>query len=135
MTYTEADTLRGDIMAFLAACGGVYAEYSRIVEERVINSLASGQYLMTRDGQGHINHYLCYWKIHPEDVPDVLDGGTPADIYTGSILFVAEHGNISGMSGMRQAIKELRQRSQGMRGLIYNHAGEGYRIFSRQKGA
>ena len=135
MTWEEADILREEIMAFMMKCGGIYAEYTQRLDMRVINSLASGQYLLYRNDRGEIEHFLCYWKIHPEDVEAVMDDIMPVDVYRGSVLFVAEHGNLAGMTSMRKAIRELRQRSKGMQGLIYNHAGEGYRIFSRQKGA
>jgi hypothetical protein len=134
MDFNEADGLGNEIMEFMQSCGGIYAEYSRRLEERIINSLASGQYILYRDAAGAIEHYLCYWKIHPDEVQAVIDGATPVDIYLGSVLFIAEHGNQAGMQSMRKAIRELRKRAAGMAGLIYNHQGEGFRIFPHQKG-
>lgn len=135
MNFEQADELRAEIMEFLQSCGGVYAGYSSKVEEYVIDSLASGQYIIYRDAEGRIEHYLCYWKVHSKEIQDVIDGQKPVDIYHGSVLVVAEHGNKAGMQSMRKAIRELRHRAKDMHGLIYNHAGEGHRVFAKQKGA
>lgn len=135
MDFETADALRAEIMSFMQSCGGVYEKYNRRVEEWIINSLASGQYILYRDADGKIEHYLCYWKVHSKEVQDVIDGAFPADIYNGSVLFVAEHGNQAGMQSMRKAIRELRKRSKGMHGLMFNHKREGMRIFPSQKGA
>ncbi|KAB0668940.1 hypothetical protein F6V30_13970 [Oryzomonas sagensis] len=133
--FEAAEALRQEIMEFMQSCGGIYEGYSRRLEERVIISLASDQYILYRDAAGKIEHYLCYWKVRSDEIQDVLDGVTPVDIYYGSVLFVAEHGNKAGMKSMRRAIRELRHRAKGCQGLIYNHAGEGFRIFAGQKGA
>ena len=133
VTPEAADALCIEIMAFMQSCGGIYANYSRNLEEKVINSLASGQYILYRDDAGQIVHYLCYWNVHSNEIQDVIDGVTPVDIYRGSVLFVAEHGNKAGMQSMRKAVKELRSRVNTS-GLFFRHKGGPIKIYIKQKG-
>jgi hypothetical protein len=135
MTFQEADALMGEIIAFLLDCGGVYEKETGRLQQIVLESIATGQYLIYRDEAGIISHWLCYWKIHPGDI-DTIEQIKPADTRHGSVLYVLEHGNKEGMKGMVKAMKDLRARcqGQGMQGVVFNSKGRGIRKFLK-KGA
>jgi hemolysin-activating ACP:hemolysin acyltransferase len=135
MTLDSANGLLDEVTIFLLSCGGFYNKVSKFIQEVILFCLAVDQYLIYRNDEGEINHFICYWNVNAEELQSICNGLQPIEKVNGSILYIVEHGNKAGISSMRRAIKDLRQRAKGMQGVIYNHAGEGMRIFTRQKGA
>lgn len=132
--FKEADKLCSEIIAFLLDCGGIYCSENEHIQYVVLNSIATGQYVLYRDDLGKISHWLAYWKIAPEDIETIEDGIRPLNLTDGSVLFVVEHGNKEGRSGMTKIIKELRHRAKGMQGVFWNSKGRGIKKFMHQKG-
>ena len=131
--FEEADALCSEILDFLLDCGGVYKEVTAHLQEVVLTSIATGQYVIYRDPQGSISHWLAYWKILPYDIEDIEEI-KPINITLGTVLYIAEHGNKDGRHGMTMIIKELRRRSKGMQGVLWNSKGRGIKTFMHQKG-
>lgn len=131
--FEEADSLCNEIMSFLLECGGIYVTVNRHLQEVILESIASGQYVLHRNESGGISHWLAYWKIQPEDAEDI-ETTKPIDTRHGSVLFIIEHGNKDGRKGMTKMIQELRQRSAGMQGVLWNSKGRGIKKFMKQKG-
>ena len=132
-SFEEADALCSEITEFLLSCGGVYKKVTGRLQEKILESIASGQYVLYRDESDKICHWLCYWKIQPEDVEDIAEM-KPANTVQGNVLFIVEHGNKDGRRGMTQMIKELRHRAVGMTGVVWNSKGRGIKKFMHQKG-
>lgn len=132
-SFDVADALCSEIISFLLDCGGVYKQETSYLQEIILTSIANGQYILYRDGNGNISHWLCYWKINSEDLEDIAEI-RPADITTGTVLYIAEHGNKEGRKGMTKIIKELRHRATGMQGVLWNSKGRGIKKFMHQKG-
>lgn len=131
--FEEADKLCTEVIAFLLECGGIYEKETGNLQRLVLESIATGQYVLYRDEQGEIIHWLTYWKIQPDDVEDI-ETVKPCNTTSGSVLFIIEHGNKEGRKGMTRVIKQLRHRSKGMTGVLWNSKGRGIKKFMYQKG-
>lgn len=132
-SFEDADALCSEIISFLLSCGGIYKHETGYLQEIILASIANGQYVLYRDGNGKISHWLCYWKISPDDIEDITQI-KPVDIITGSVLYIVEHGSKEGRKGMTTIIKELRRRAKGMKGVLWNSKGRGIKKFMHQKG-
>lgn len=137
--FEAANALTREIIEFLISCGGPYGSFAsadevpRLLSGTILLSIASGQYILRRNASGEIEHYLCWWKIHTENVHEVEEGRIPGDIRTGSIVYVAEHGSTAGAASMNEVRRELRQRNDGYEGVFWNSRGNGNRFFMRRK--
>lgn len=127
-SFEKADKLCHEIVEFLLSCGGVYKHENGWLHNVILESIASGQYLLYRDGKGSISHWLCYWKVSPEDA-DNLPDIKPLDTRHGSVLYIVEHGNKEGHRGMIKVMMALRGRCQGMKGVLWNSKGRGVKKF------
>lgn len=138
--FEEADILMQEIIDFLMECGGVYEKYGQnnmgLLQEIILMLIATDQHIVKRAEDGKINHWLGYFKVHPEAVEGLCNNQRPSDIQTGSILYVAEHGNTTGRHGMTEIIRDLKAiaRRDGLHGVFWNSKGRGMRLFLR-KGA
>jgi hypothetical protein len=94
-----------EIMDFLAACGGAYAQHDTQTCRDVIDAILDDRYRVTRDSSGAILTVSTWWMIRPEDMDLVKNGGHPADISGGTIVYVADH---AGKGGYPDLIRFLR---------------------------
>lgn len=134
MTLDEANALTDEVTDFLLSCGGIYGQLTGTLQEEVLFCLATGQYLLERSIDGAICHFLCYWKVAPADVELIQDGVMPQERVSGSVLYIVEHGNKTGLRGLRDSIKALRRKCTGMSGLVFNKKGTGIKFYPSQKG-
>lgn len=135
MNFIQANTLLDEVTEFLTSCGGVYETANiRILQELVLYSIATNQYVVYRTPSGDIEHFVAYWKITKDSIEDVEQGILPAERVAGSVFYIVEHGNKAGTPSMVRMRRELRKRSKDMETVIYNHKGEGIRIFPIRKG-
>lgn len=114
------------ICDFMLRRGGAYATISPELEYNIYHSLGTGNYVVGQDSGGQITYFACFWRIRPEDVENVKRRIKPADVTTGSVMYVAE---AASSVGMRAVIEALREKGVGMKGVFWHRPARKDRVF------
>jgi hypothetical protein len=106
------------------------------VQRNIIDALATGQYIMFRDGTGQIEHFLAYWRITEDDIRRIEDGIEPMDKTGGDKIFICEHGNKGGRRSLTEMIKEIKIVATGNKGVAWRNFNRGtFKVFLNKRGA
>ena len=128
LSHDEVNRLTDAIMAFLIECGGPYGKVIGCVQENIILSLATGQYVLGTE-HGEINYFASYWKIQPEDLEQIKQMKRPANITEGPIMYVSECGC---QGNMAELARRLRRHAKRMTDACW-HRGDDFKKFTLQR--
>lgn len=124
MTFTEANDLLDEVIAFLMSCGGAYQGTHTRLEEVILDCIVSGQNIIKRDITGAIQTAVFYWFVNKDEIEDVINGDTPADHYHGDTLYIADMGNKGGRAAVHTIVNELRYAmGETVTGIFCNRRG------------
>jgi hemolysin-activating ACP:hemolysin acyltransferase len=131
-----------EVLKFLWTCPNVVKHEHRYryknigeVQTNVLESIATNQYILFRDEAGHIEHFLCYWKVLADDLQDIQDGLKPAIRWGGDKMYICEHGNKGGRKSLTLMIQEIKKRSTGQKGVMWRNWNRGEtKVFMDKKG-
>lgn len=139
--FNALDGLMWEILRFLWTCpnrGEVHRyRFGAMgeVQRNIIEALVTGQYIMFRDENLEIEHFLCYWRVREEDIEPICDGFKPADITSGDKLFICEHGNKGGRKSLTLMIKEIKKVATGNKGVFWrNFNRQTFKVFLNKRG-
>lgn len=126
MTPLEARDMGDQICDFMEE---MYGPLSAGVVYNIFFSLGTGHYVWDPD-----RYFVCYWRVHPEDVEGVRNRVKPLDITHGSVMYVAE---AASKVGLAEVIKKLRGQAVGVKGLFWHRPAKKDRVydFPSQEGA
>jgi hypothetical protein len=140
--FAEADKLHWEILRFLWSCPNKGAEHPyrlkhlRPVQENIIESIATGQYIILRDESGQIEHFISYWRVREEDIEDIRQGIKPVVRWEGDKLYICEHGNKGGRWSLTKMIGEIKKVAAGNHGVFWHSWNRHtFRVFLKKKGA
>ena len=122
-----------EIVDFLVSSGGAYRLLDSGTCQEVIAALDSGRYRLIRNEQGGIASFTTWWMIHEADLELVRDCGRPADVSSGSIVYIAEH---AGVGAYPDLIRFLRA-EVAQKGVCWNDhfwRPELFRYFPKKEG-
>jgi hypothetical protein len=128
LPFPVVSRLCDEIYDFLLECGGAYKDINGHTQENIIVALASRQFLIKITQEG-IRYFICWYRLKPEDVEGMKERVKPVDIYTGSVMYVAEIGNKDGKQGMAEICKRLRAAGKGMKGIFWHRPEKEDRVF------
>jgi hypothetical protein len=94
-----------EIVGFLVSSGGTYQYLDDFTCREVLSALDDGRFRLVRDGSGVIKSFSVWWMIHAEDLEAVKQGGRPADVRTGSIVYIADHAGRGTYTGLMKFIR------------------------------
>lgn len=109
-----------EVIDFMITSGGSYSMLDSNTCDDIIVAMNSGRYRVTRnDSGGAIKSFTSWWFIHIDDLEIVKQGNRPADISTGSIVYIADH---CGVGSYPSLIRFLRndKMSVGKRGVCWH---------------
>lgn len=135
------DALMWEILRFLWTCPNKGREhpyrfkYIRMIQEQVIEAIATGQYLLFRNPDGSIKHFMSYWLIEREDIENIRQGIKPVNRFKGPIIYICDHGNKGGRHSLTEMIKQLRQIPGNQGAIWHNWNSKKYRTSSHQREA
>lgn len=142
LAFKAADALMWDILKFLWTCPNKGKEhpyrmkYLRAVQENIIESIATGQYILFRDSQGQIEHFISYWRISEEDIKDIEQNIKPIIRWKGDKLYICEHGNKGGRKSLTKMIGEIKKIAAGNKGVLWHSWNRHtFKVFPDKKGA
>lgn len=135
LDFDRADMLCGMICDFLVSCGGPYKEVTGDMQRKILVCIASRQFIIKiRDGK--IRYFACWLKVKPENIEMVKERVLPYDVFTGSIMYVAEAANRDGKRGMAEMVRRIRAAGKGMQGVFWHRPSKEDTVyhFPSQKG-
>lgn len=133
MTFDQADTLCGRIIAFLRSLGGPYPEMDEGYLQRVVlECLATRQFVLRIDREG-IRYFACWWWLDRERLDAFLSDDPeqrvfPDDIRSGPFFYVVEVGSRGEDGDARQMIRRLRNAAKGMQESYWHQAHRNHRV-------
>lgn len=116
------------ICDFLLSCGGPYTELTGRLEWNVFFALGSGQYALI-ERHGEIVTFMAYFRIDPEEIDCAFERNWPADLKTGSVVYITEAGNRGTRRDMAEAITEVRRQNPGAQGVIWHRPAKQDKVY------
>ena len=132
--YLKVRELYVEVVDFLSKSGGAYQKMDSTTYHDIIDAILENRYRVSRNSDGNISAFTAWWMIYEADIELVKNGGRPADISTGSVVYVADH---AGTGAYPDLIRFIRS-TIGRRGVCWHHRykqpGQ-FRYFPKKVGA
>jgi len=126
-----------EIVYFLHSGGGCYEVMNGDVQEKLLDALEHGRYVIQRDEAGNIIAFCDYWLVMLDDLEWIESGWSPSNVNSGSVVVVVDHVNKGGKKSLTATIRQIREQCPGAKGAAWFHKSTApgmFRFYPSQRG-